>query len=119
MHVDVDCVSCLTPFPIGQIVESLFELMYRSAEECPVRPYQEGLSQLQATGGGADCEMPYAIDPSWQHNCSITLEGRTALVVQESCPGYAIGLVPLANGRYTWKVHCPLEWCGRSHNMSL
>ncbi|KAL5481420.1 hypothetical protein EMCRGX_G021569 [Ephydatia muelleri] len=87
-----------------EIVESLFALMYRSAVECSVLPYQEGLSQLQRTGAEADCEMPCAIDPSWQHNCSIAMEGRTALVVQESCPGYAIGLVPLANGRYTWKV---------------
>lgn len=98
--------SCCT-----QIVESLFALMYKSAVDRPVLPYQEGLSQLQRSGAEDDCEIPCATDPSWQHNCSVTMEGRTALVIQESGPGYAIGLLPFTNGRYTWKVQSYLEKC--------
>ena len=90
-------------------MESLFELVYTSAVDTPVLPYQEGLSQLQKAEAEDDCEIPYTIDTSWQHNCSVTVEGRTALVTQGSGPGYAIGLLPLTNGRYTWKVKSCVE----------
>ena len=99
-----------------QIIEDLLELMYRCMFLVPVSHFQNNLkpSDQSTPTQGQTVVLPFLLDHTHEHGCTITVEGQCTLVEGSGVNGYTLGQLPLSSGKYTWKVSGALATYGYS-----
>ena len=71
----------------------------------PVSHFQENLKLSPSDKNlGQMVVLPFSLDSTHQHGCTVTVEGECVVVEGSGVDGYSLGQLSLSSGKYSWKV---------------